>query len=192
MLPCLSDEDKIVPTQIPSLYAFLTLAPSLDVHSAACYLNFYAFYETPGCTWRLIHVDKCFVCLNQSSVLSLKMTKNLQSRHSSKKNVPIFGMLESRLNFNPYRIFEYSPIIEWCSRLTSENYRVREPSDVPSQLSIDHEFKHDMCISQPFSSKLNHLYPQCQQISLLYWDAQYSWSYHELTKSAKLSWSSMD
>ena len=50
VLPCLSDENKIVPTQIPSLYAFLTLAPSLDVHSAPCYLNFYAFYETPGCT----------------------------------------------------------------------------------------------------------------------------------------------
>ena len=82
VLPCLSDENKIVPTQIPSLYAFLTPAPSLDVHSASCYLNFYAFYETPGCTWRLIHVDKCFECLNQSSVLSLKMTKNLQShRH---------------------------------------------------------------------------------------------------------------
>ena len=50
VLPCLSDENKIVPTQIPSLYAFLTLAPSLDVHSAPCYLHFYAFYETPGCT----------------------------------------------------------------------------------------------------------------------------------------------
>ena len=50
MLPYLSDEIKIVPTQILSLYAFLTLAPSLDVHSAPCYLHFYAFYETPGCT----------------------------------------------------------------------------------------------------------------------------------------------
>ena len=50
VLPCLSDKNKIVPTQISSLYAFLTLAPSLDVHSAPCYLNFYAFYETPGCT----------------------------------------------------------------------------------------------------------------------------------------------
>ena len=45
VLPCLSDENKIVPTQIPSLYAFLTLAPSLDVHSAPCYLHFYVFYE---------------------------------------------------------------------------------------------------------------------------------------------------
>ena len=111
VLPCLSDENKIAPTQISSLYAFLTLAPSLDVHSAPCYLHFYAFYETPGCTWRLIHVDKCFECLNQSSVLSLKMTKNLQSGQCNKKNVHIFGMLESRLNFNPYRIFDYSPII---------------------------------------------------------------------------------
>ena len=50
VLPCLSDENKIVPTQIPSLYAFLTLPPGLGLHSAACYLNFYAFYETPGCT----------------------------------------------------------------------------------------------------------------------------------------------
>ena len=50
VLPYLSDEDKIVPTQISSLYAFLTLAPGLGLHSAACYLNFYAFYETPGCT----------------------------------------------------------------------------------------------------------------------------------------------
>ena len=48
--PYLCDENKIVPTQISSLYAFLTLAPSLDVHSAPCYLHFYAFYETPGCT----------------------------------------------------------------------------------------------------------------------------------------------
>ena len=40
VLPCLSDENKIVPTEIPSLYAFLTLAPSLDVHSAPCYFNF--------------------------------------------------------------------------------------------------------------------------------------------------------
>ena len=50
VLPYLSDENKIVPTQISSLYAFRTLALSLDVHSAQCYLHFYAFYETPGCT----------------------------------------------------------------------------------------------------------------------------------------------
>ena len=50
VLPCLSDENKIVSTQISSLYAFLTLAPSLSLHSAPCYLHFYAFYETPGCT----------------------------------------------------------------------------------------------------------------------------------------------
>ena len=111
VLPCFSDENKIVPTQIPSLYAFLTLAPSLSLNSAACYLDFCALYETPGCTYRLIHVDKCFECLNQSSVLSLTMTKNLQSRGGGRKNVPIFGMVESRLNFNPYRIFDYSPII---------------------------------------------------------------------------------
>ena len=111
VLPCLSDENKIVPTQIPSLYAFLTLPPGLGLHSAPCYLDFCALYETPGCTYRLIHLDKCFECLNQSSVLSLKMTKNLQSGQCSKKNVPIFGMLESRLKFNPYRIFEYSPVI---------------------------------------------------------------------------------
>ena len=50
VLPCLSDENKIVPTQISSLYAFLTLAPSLSLHSAPCYLHFYIFYDTPGCT----------------------------------------------------------------------------------------------------------------------------------------------
>ena len=111
VLPCLSDENKIIPTQIPSLYAFLTLAPSLSLHSAPCHLHFCALYETPGCTYRLIHVDKCFECLNQSSVLSLKMTKNLESGQCNKKFVHIFGMLESRLNFNPYRIFEYSPVI---------------------------------------------------------------------------------
>ena len=44
-------------------------------------------------------------------------------------------------------------------KIDLRNYRVRELSDIPSQLSIDHEFKHDMCISQPLSSKLNHLYP---------------------------------
>ena len=85
VLPCFSDENKIVPTQIPSLYAFLTLAPSLSLNSAACYLDFCALYETPGCTYRLIHVDKCFECLNQSSVLSLTMTKNLQSGQCNKR-----------------------------------------------------------------------------------------------------------
>ena len=50
VLPCLSDENNIVPTQISSLYAFLTLTPTLDVHSAPCYLHFCALYETPGCT----------------------------------------------------------------------------------------------------------------------------------------------
>ena len=34
VLPYLCDENKIVPTQISSLYAFLTLTPTLDVHSA--------------------------------------------------------------------------------------------------------------------------------------------------------------
>ena len=61
--PYLCDENKIVPTQISSLYAFLTLTPTLDVHSAPCYLHFCALYETPGCTYRLIHVvegSKCY------------------------------------------------------------------------------------------------------------------------------------
>ena len=62
VLPYLSDESKIAPTQISSLYAFLTLAPGLGLHSAPCYLHFYAFYETPGCTQRLIHVDKGWKC----------------------------------------------------------------------------------------------------------------------------------
>ena len=48
--PYLCDETKIAPTKISSLYAFLTLAPTLDVHSAPCYLRFYAFHETPECT----------------------------------------------------------------------------------------------------------------------------------------------
>ena len=64
VLPCLSDENKIVPTQIPSLYAFLTLAPCLSPNSAPCYLDFCALYETPGCTYRLIHVVEGLVCLN--------------------------------------------------------------------------------------------------------------------------------
>ena len=50
VFPYLSDENKIAPTQIPSLHAFLTLAPSLSLHSAPCYLHFCALYETPGCT----------------------------------------------------------------------------------------------------------------------------------------------
>ena len=57
--PYFSDENKIVPTQISSLYAFLTLAPNLDVYSAPYDLHFCALYETPGCTYRLIHVYKC-------------------------------------------------------------------------------------------------------------------------------------
>ena len=80
VVPYLCDENKIAPTQISSLYAFLTLAPSLDVHSAPCYLHFCALYETPGCTYQLIHVDKGFVCLNKSWVLSQHLSKNLQSR----------------------------------------------------------------------------------------------------------------
>ena len=45
VLPYLSDENKIIPTQISSLYAFLTLAPSLDVHPAPCYLHFMLFMK---------------------------------------------------------------------------------------------------------------------------------------------------
>ena len=41
--PYLCDENKIVPTEISSLYAFLTLTPTLDVHSAPCYLHFCAW-----------------------------------------------------------------------------------------------------------------------------------------------------
>ena len=58
VVPYLSDENIIAPTQISSLYAFLTLTLSFDVHSAPCYMHFCAPYETPGCTYRLIHVDK--------------------------------------------------------------------------------------------------------------------------------------
>ena len=50
VVPYLSDENKIAPTQISRLHAFLTLAPSHDVHSAPCHLHFYAFYETPEFT----------------------------------------------------------------------------------------------------------------------------------------------
>ncbi len=60
--PYLSDENKIVPTQISSLYAFLTLAPRIGLHSAPCYLHFCALYETGGCTYRLIHVEKGSKC----------------------------------------------------------------------------------------------------------------------------------
>ena len=47
VFPCLSDENKIVPTQISSLYAFLSLAPRIGFHSATCYLHFCALCETP-------------------------------------------------------------------------------------------------------------------------------------------------
>ena len=129
VLPCLSDENKIVPTQIPSLYAFLTLAPSLDVHSAPYYLNFYAFYETPGCTWRLIHVDKCFECLNQSSVLSLTMTKNLQSGQCNKRmslcetkqrrSAIFYRILRNQHSPSIYTwwtFWEYIFLSQWCNR----------------------------------------------------------------------------
>ena len=36
-LPCLSDENKIVPTEIPSLYAFLTLPPGLGAKVRKAY-----------------------------------------------------------------------------------------------------------------------------------------------------------
>ena len=83
--PYLCDENKIAPTKISSLYAFLTSAPSFNVHSAPCYLHFCALYETPGCTYRLIHVDKGFVCLNKSWVLSQNLSKNLQSHRRNRK-----------------------------------------------------------------------------------------------------------
>merc|ERR1712216_311225 len=70
------DENKIVRTQISSLYAFLTLTPRIDLHSPPCYLNFCALYETPGCTYRLIHVDKGFVHLNKLWVLSQHLSMN--------------------------------------------------------------------------------------------------------------------
>ena len=80
VVPYLSDENKIAPTQISSLYAFLTLAPSFDVHSAPCYLPFCALYETPGCTYRLIHVEKGSKWYENFWILWEHLSKNLQSR----------------------------------------------------------------------------------------------------------------
>ena len=100
VLPYLCDENKIVPTQISSLYAFLTLTPTLDVHSAPCYLHFCALYETPGCTYRLIHVDKGFVCLNKFWVLSQHLSKNLQSHIHRRNCAQNYGMPAHPMEFN--------------------------------------------------------------------------------------------
>ena len=80
--PYLCDENKIVPTQISSLYAFLTLAPTLGC-SFSSMLS--AFLCSLWNTRMYITIDSCgesFVCLNKSWVLSQTLTKNLQShRH---------------------------------------------------------------------------------------------------------------
>ena len=98
--PYLCDENKIVPTQVMGLYAFLNLAPNLDVHSAPYDRPFCALYETPECTYRSIHVDKDFVCLNKFWVLSQHLSKNLQSLRHRRNCVQNYGMTEHRMKFN--------------------------------------------------------------------------------------------
>ena len=114
VLPCLSDENKIVPTQISSLYAFLTLAPSLSLHSAPCHLHFCALYETPGCTYRLIHVVEGLVCLNKCSVLWQHLSKNLQSRGRNETFYKVMKCLN--IEWTSTRT-ESSNILQWSNHV---------------------------------------------------------------------------
>ena len=65
----LSDENRMAPTKVWSLYAFLTLVHKSRPSTSFIYQHLCALYETPGCTYRLIHVVEGLVCLNKCSVL---------------------------------------------------------------------------------------------------------------------------
>ena len=76
----LCDENRMAPTIVWSLYAFLTLVHKSRPSTSFIYQHLCALYETPGCTYRLIHVVEGLVCLNKCSVLWQHLSKNLQSR----------------------------------------------------------------------------------------------------------------
>ena len=75
----LCDENRMAPTIVWSLYAFLTLVHKSRPSTSFIYQHLCALYETPGCTYRLIHVVEGLVCLNKCSVLWQHLSKNLQS-----------------------------------------------------------------------------------------------------------------
>ena len=69
----------MAPTIVWSLHAFLTLVHKSRPSTSFIYQHLCALYETPGCTYRLIHVVEGLVCLNKCSVLWQHLSKNLQS-----------------------------------------------------------------------------------------------------------------
>ena len=75
----LCDENIMAPTIVWSLHAFLTLVHKSRPSTSFIYQHLCALYETPGCTYRLIHVVEGLVCLNKCSVLWQHLSKNLQS-----------------------------------------------------------------------------------------------------------------
>ena len=60
----LCDENIMAPTIVWSLHAFLTLVHKSRPSTSFIYQHLCALYETPGCTYRLIHVVEGLVCLN--------------------------------------------------------------------------------------------------------------------------------
>ena len=82
----LCDENRLAPTIVWSLHAFLTLVHKSRPSTSFIYQHLCALYETPGCTYRLIHVVEGLVCLNKCSVLWQHLSKNLQSL-GRKKNL---------------------------------------------------------------------------------------------------------
>ena len=75
----LCDENIMAPTIVWSLHAFLTLVHKSRPSTSFIYQHLCALYETPGCTYRLIHVVEGLVYLNKCSVLWQHLSKNLQS-----------------------------------------------------------------------------------------------------------------
>ena len=96
----LCDENIMVTTKVWSLYAFLTLVHKSRPSTSFIYQHLCALYETPGCTYRLIHVVESLVCLNKCSVLSQPVSKNSQSLRHNRKFVQNYGMPEHRMKFN--------------------------------------------------------------------------------------------
>ena len=61
----LCDENIMAPTIVWSLHAFLTLVHKSRPSTSFIYQHLCALYETPGCTYRLIHVVEGLVWLNK-------------------------------------------------------------------------------------------------------------------------------
>ena len=106
----LCDEKRMAPMIVWSLHAFLTLVHKSRPSTSFIYQHLCALYETPGCTYRLIHVVEGLVCLNKCSVLLRPSSKNFQSLRHNRKYVQNYGMPGHRMKFNASRILTLTTI----------------------------------------------------------------------------------